>query len=229
MAEVQAKWSGLGTVSTAGLSSLQGGVSGPAMTIVPQVDGDYWRKTINAQLGDVTIGIGFRADTEKIHDITNEVTSLMESSVARTGEILGNLIGTLAGGGDAWGDFKSAALSAFGDMAIAVGKIAISMGVAAAGIDVALKDTGQWYIAVAAGAALVALGSAVKSSLASVAGGDYSAAGGGGYSGSTASSGSSNNYETRDVKVYVTGTLEADGDKLITVINNANKKNYYTQ
>ena len=229
MAEVQAKWSGLGTVSTAGLSSLQGGVSGPAMTIVPQVDGDYWRKTINAQLGDVTIGIGFRADTEKIHDITNEVTSLMESSVARTGEILGNLIGTLAGGGDAWGDFKSAALAAFGDMAIAVGKIAISMGVAAAGIDVALKDTGQWYIAVAAGAALVALGSAVKSSLASVAGGDYSAAGGGGYSGSTASSGSSNNYETRDVKVYVTGSLEADGDKLITVINNTNKKNYYTQ
>ena len=229
MAEVQAKWSGLGTVSTAGLSSLQGGVSGPAMTIVPQVDGDYWRKTINAQLGDVTIGIGFRADTEKIHDITNEVTSLMESSVARTGEILGNLIGTLAGGGDAWGDFKSAALSAFGDMAIAVGKIAISMGVAAAGIDVALKDTGQWYIAVAAGAALVALGSAVKSSLASVAGGDYSAAGGGGYASSTASSGSSNGYETRDVKVYVTGSLEADGDKLIAVINSANDKNYYTR
>jgi hypothetical protein len=114
-------------------------------------------------------------------------------------------------------------------MAIAVGKIAISMGVAAAGIDVALKDTGQWYIAVAAGAALVALGSAVKSSLASVAGGDYSAAGGGGYAGSTTGSGSSSNYETREVKVYVTGTLEADGDKLITVINNANKKNYYTQ
>lgn len=227
MAEVQAKWSGLGTVSTAGLSSLQGGVSGPAMTIVPQVDGDYWRKTINAQLGDVTIGIGFRADTEKIHDITNEVTSLMESSVARTGEILGNLIGTLAGGGDAWGDFKSAALSAFGDMAIAVGKIAISMGVAAAGIDVALKDTGQWYIAVAAGAALVALGSAVKSSLASVAGGDYSAGGGGGYAGSASSSTGSNNYETRDVNLRVTGTLEANGDQLVAVINSTNQKNYY--
>lgn len=228
MAEVQAKWSGLGTVSTAGLSSLQGGVSGPAMTILPQVDGDYWRKTINAQLGDVTIGIGFKADTEKIHDITNEVTSMMEQSIARTGELIGNLVGTLAGGGDAWGDFKSAALSAFGDMAIAVGKIAISMGVAAAGIDVALKDTGQWYIAVAAGAALVALGAAVKSSLASVAGGDYSAAGGG-YSGSAASSAGSGSYETREVTVNVTGTLEADGDKLITVLNNTNKKNYYTR
>jgi hypothetical protein len=84
------------------------------------------------------------------------------------------------------------------------------------------------FDAVAAGAALVALGSAVKSSLASVAGGDYSAAGSG-YSGNYGSGSSSGDYETRDVKVYVTGTLEADGDKLITVINNTNKKNYYTQ
>ena len=228
MAEMQQKWSGLGTVSTDGLSSLQGGVMGPALSIIPKVDAEYWRDTITAQLGEVTIGIGFKADTEKIHDISNEVNSLMESSVARASELIGSLVGTLAGGGDAWGDFKSAALSAFGDMAIAVGKIAISMGVAAAGIDVALKDTGQWYVAVAAGAALVALGAAVKSSLASVAGGDYSAAGGG-YSGTAAGSGNGGGYETRDVKVYVTGTLEADGDKLITVINNTNNRNYYTK
>ena len=228
MAEVQNKWSGQGTVSTEGISSLQGGVMGPSMTILPRVDGDYWRKTINAQLGDVTIGIGFKADTDQIYDITNEVTSLMEQSIARTGELIGNLVGTLAGGGDAWGDFKSAALSAFGDMAIAVGKIAISMGVAAAGIDVALKDTGQWYIAVAAGAALVALGAAVKSSLASVAGGDYSAAGGG-YSGGGGSSSSGSSYETRDVHVTVNGTLQANGDQLIAVINNTNKRNYYTK
>ena len=227
MSEVQNKWSGLGTVSTEGISSLQGGVMGPSMTILPRVDGDYWRKTINAQLGDVTIGIGFKADTDQIYDITNEVTSLMEQSIARTGELIGNLIGTLAGGGDAWGDFKSAALSAFGDMAIAVGKIAISMGVAAAGIDVALKDTGQWYVAVAAGAALVALCAAVKSSLASVAGGDYSAAGGG-YSGGGGSS-SSGGYETREVTVTVNGTLQANGDQLIAVINNTNKRNYYTK
>ena len=80
----------------------------------------------------------------------------------------------------------------------------------------------------AAGAALVALGAAVKSSLSSVASGDYSG-GGGGYSSGYSSGGGSNNYEQREVKVYVTGTLEADGDKLITVINNANRKNYYTQ
>ena len=230
VAEIRQKWATVaeaGAISGSSLSTP--GVTGPSVTVLPMVDADYWKDTITAQLGDITIGIGVKADTEQIHDITNEVTSLLESGVARTGEIIGNLVGTLAGGGDAWGDFKSAALAAFGDMAIAVGKIAISMGVAAAGIDVALKDTGQWYIAVAAGAALVALGAAVKSSLSSVASGDYSA-GGGGYSGGYSSAGSNGGgYETRDVKVYLTGTLEADGDKLITVINNTNNRNYYTK
>ena len=74
----------------------------------------------------------------------------------------------------------------------------------------------------------MALGAAVKSSLSAVASGDYSASGGG-YASGGGSSSSSGGYETRDVKVYVTGSLEADGDKLIAVINNTNKKNYYTQ
>lgn len=229
IAEVHAKWATIADAGaiTGGASPTFPGVITPTLTVLPQVDAEYWKETITAQLGDFTIGIGFKADTEKIHDITREVNSLLESSITRTSEILGNLVGTLAGGGDAWGDFKNAALSAFGDMAIAVGKIAIQVGLADAGIEAALS-TGQWYVAVAAGAALVALGSAVKSSLSAVANGDYSAAGGG-YSSSSSAGVMSGDYETRDVKVYVTGTLEADGDKLITVISNTNKKNYYTQ
>ena len=230
IAEVHAKWATIAEAGaiTGGASPTFPGVITPTLTVLPQVDAEYWKETITAQLGDFTIGIGVKADTEKIHDITRELNSLLESSIVRTSEIIGNLVGTLAGGGDAWGDFKNAALSAFGDMAIAVGKIAIQVGLADAGIEAALSS-GQWYVAVAAGAALVALGSAVKSSLSAVANGDYSAAGGG-YSGSYGGVGSSgSDYETREVKVYVTGTLEADGDKLITVINNANKKNYYTQ
>ena len=227
MAEVQAKWSGLGTVSTSGLSSLQGGVTGPSMTIMPKVDPEYWKQTITAQLGDMTIGIGVTADTEKIRDISSEINSLLESSVVRTGELIGNLVGTLAGGGDAWGDFKNAALSAFGDMAIAVGKIAISAGLATEGIQAALR-MGNPYVAIAAGAALVALGSAVKSSLSSVASGDYSAAGGG-YSGGYSHGSSGNNWDSREVTVNVNGTLTANGDQLLAVLNNTNKKNYYTQ
>ncbi len=229
IAEVHAKWATIADAGaiTGGVSPTFPGVITPELTVLPQVDAEYWKETITAQLGDFTIGIGIKADTEKIHDITREVNSLLESSITRTSEIIGNLVGTLAGGGDAWGDFKSAALSAFGDMAIAVGKIAIQVGLADAGIEAALSS-GQWYAAIAAGAALVALGSAVKSSLSAVANGDYSAAGGS-YSGGYSSSGSNNGYETRDVTVNVTGTLQANGDQLIAVINNTNKKNYYTQ
>jgi len=227
MAEAQAKWAGLGTVSTAGLSSLQGGVMGPTMTILPHVDPEYWKETITAQLGSMKIGIGFEADTEKIRDITNEVNSLMESSITRTSELMGNLIGTLAAGGDAWGDFKNAALSAFGDMAIAVGKIAVAAGVATLGIKAAFESM-NGYAAIAAGAALIALGAAVKSSLSAVASGDYSASGGG-YSSAGYSGGGGNNYETREVTVNVTGSLQANGDQLLAVINNTNQRNYYTK
>ena len=227
MAAVYSKWSGLGTVGTAGLQSVQGSVMGPSMSILPQRESiEYFKETFQASLGDWTIAVGIKPEKGAIMDFTTEVEQGLVSMTTRTSEIMGNLIGTLAAGGNAWGSFKNAAVSALGDMAIAVGKIAIKSGVAMLGIETALK-MGNPYVAIAAGAALVALGAAVKSSLSSVASGDYSG-GGGGYSGDYSGSGG-NGYETRDVKVYVTGSLEADGDKLIAVINNTNEKNYYTR
>ena len=228
MAAVYSRWAGLGTVGTAGLSSLQGSVMGPSLNILPQrQDVEYFKETFQAYLGDWQIAVGIKPQEGAIMDFTTEVEQGLVSMATRTSEIMGNLIGTLASGGNAWGDFKNAAISALGDMAIAVGKIAIKSGVAMLGIEAALK-MGNPYVAIAAGAALVALGAAVKSSLSSVASGDFSG-GGGGYSGDYSGGGSGSGYETREVKVYVTGTLEADGDKLITVINNTNKKNYYTR
>ena len=107
---------------------------------------------------------------------------------------------------------------------IAVGKIAIEAGLATAGIKAAL-NLGNPYVAIAAGAALVALGAAVKAGLSNVASGNYSAnanvASSNGYSATTS------DYEQREVTVNVTGTLEADGDQLVAVINNANRKSYY--
>jgi len=210
----------------AGGSTIQGQALGPTLGLSQPIV-DQFKDRLQASLGDFTIYVGVEADTQKVVDLSNELNSLLESSVTRTAELIGNLAGTLAGGGDAWGDFKNAALSAFGDMAIAVGKIAISAGLASEGIQAALK-MGNPYIAIAAGAALVALGSAVKASLSSVANGDYSASGGG-YSGGYSSGGSGGGYETREVNVTVTGSLEANGDQLIAVINNTNKRNYYTR
>lgn len=209
-----------------GVPTIQGQAVGPTLGL-SQKTVDQFKDRLQASLGGMTVYIGIEADPKKVMDITNEINSLLESSTARTAEIIGNLLGTLAAGGDAWGDFKNAAVSAFGDMAIAVGKIAVAAGVATLGIKAAFESM-NGYAAIAAGAALIALGSAVKSSLSAVAGGDYSAAGGS-YSSSGYSGTGSNNYETREVTVSVTGALEADGDKLIAVLNNTNKRNYYTK
>jgi len=188
---------------------------------------DDFKQRLTAELGDITVYVGIEADTQKVFDVTNEINSLIESSVIRSSELIGDLLGTLAGGGAAWGDFKSAALAAFGDLAIAVGKIAISAGMASEGIKAALHLDNP-YIAIAAGAALIALGTAVKSGLSSVANGDYGSAGGG-YASGYSSGSAGGDYEMRDIQVNVTGTLQADGNQLLAVINNTQKKNYYTQ
>lgn len=167
-------------------------------------------------------------DTSTLVDITNELQSVMTSAFDTIGVSIGELIGDLATGGDAWGNFVNSAIGAFGDMAIAIGKIAIATGVAEAGIEAALKLGGPWA-AIAAGTALVALGAAVKTGLSNIASGSYSSsanvATAGGY-GSTNMLGA--DFETREMKVEVTGTLRASGNELLTVIENENTRKKHT-
>lgn len=169
-------------------------------------------------------------DAESVIDITNELQSLLTSAIENMGASLGTLIGDLATGGDAWGNFSNAAMSALGDLAISLGKIAIQAGMASEGIKAALVTPGAGVAAIAAGVALVALGTAVKQSMANLANG------GGGYSASTyvASSGygtsnNFNNFERQEVEVKVTGTLRGDGSQLVSVIENEQiRKNHTT-
>lgn len=79
---------------------------------------------------------------------------------------IGSFAGTLAAGGD----LVNAALIPLADMAIRVGKIAIATGIAIGGIREALRTLNP-VVAIVAGAALVALGTAVKAALRGAAGG----------------------------------------------------------
>ena len=166
-------------------------------------------------------------DTSAVIDLTNELQSILTSSFENIGTSLGGLIGDLATGGDAWSNFSNAAISAFGDMAISVGKMAISTGTATLGIKAALQSL-NGYVAIAAGVALVALGTAVKSSLSNIASGNYSAAGS--VATSTGSYGSSigTSFDTRDITVNVKGSLRADGNQLLAVIENENTRRNHT-
>ena len=168
----------------------------------------------------LTAHIGFEYDKSQLVDISNEISGLVQDMAAGLGESIGGLIGDLATGGDAWGNFASSAVSAFGDMAVSVGKMAISTGVATLGIKAALESL-NGYAAIAAGVALVALGTAVKSGLGNIAAGNYSA------SSNVASSGYSSSSAgafERQIELRVTGTLSANGSQLIAVLNNENNR-----
>ena len=208
-----------GSLGTPGASAMN--TPGLVMPAVEQ-----FRDLFYAQLGDsLFLQVRLDLDKQSFVDLTQEVQSLMAGFAESVGDAIGGLIGDLATGGDAFGNFRGAALSAFADMATTVGKMAIATGVATLGIQAALESLNGW-VAIAAGTALVALGAAVKAGLSNVAAGNYSASPGvasGSYSSNT------NSYETRDVQVQVTGTLQADGDQLVAVLNNtANKKGYTT-
>lgn len=170
-------------------------------------------------------------DTTAVTDITNELQQIMTSSFENIGTAIGGLIGDLATGGDAWENFSNVAISAFADLATFVGKTAIATGTATLGIKAALESLNGW-VAIAAGVALVALGAAVKSSLSNASSGSYGYAGGGVASASgsygSSKSGFGTGFETREMTVNVTGTLRADGNQLLTVIENENKRKNHT-
>lgn len=166
-------------------------------------------------------------DTSGVIDITNQLQSTLASTFGSIGTSLGQMMADLATGGDVWVNFADAAISAFGDMAIAIGEVAIQAGVTKLAIEAAISTPGGAALAIAAGVALVALGTAVKASLNNVAAGNYSAATSvatstGSYGGSSSSIGTS--FDTRDITVNVKGSLRADGNQLLAVIENENTR-----
>ena len=161
-------------------------------------------------------------DTKSIVDLSQQLETLLTGSIENLSAGIGNLIGDLATGGDAWGNFADMAISSFGDMAIAIGKMAVSTGVATLGIKAALESLNP-YVAIAAGAALIALGYAVKAGLSNVAAGNYSASTNVASATGNYGAGSSpinTAFENREMTIKVTGTLKAEGSQLVSVIEN---------
>lgn len=167
-------------------------------------------------------------DTQAATDITTELQSIISTSFEGIGSSIGTLIGDLATGEDAWSNFTNSAIGAFGDMAITIGKMAIATGTATLGIKAALESLNP-YVAIAAGVALVALGAAVKAGLSNVAAGNYNASTNVASSTGSYSSGAINTgFESREITIHVDGTLRAEGNQLLAVIENENKRQIVT-
>lgn len=209
----------LGNLQSAGLDA--------GLAVHPQVEPTEMQSLISSLkdgivtgVNGTTVTIGIAADMSDFVDVSGALNSQLTELGVNTSEIIGGLIGDLATGGDAWSNFASGAVSAFADLAISVGKMAIQTGVATLGIKAALESLNP-YVAIAAGAALVALGSALKTGMSNAASGNYSASTNVA-SASSYSSGSSIGSDTygREMTVKVTGRLEATGSTLAAVLDN---------
>lgn len=155
-------------------------------------------------------------------DITQAITGAFEQLMVGLGEFIGALMTGDAG----VKDFAKLIASSFGDLAVTVGKITIQAALAVAGIEKALRMPGAWPMALAAGVALVALGSAVRGAFANAASGGQAGIN------TTAQTGTYN-YDTRSnpvtVEVKITGELRGQGRELVAVINEENlRKNIVT-
>lgn len=147
-------------------------------------------------------------------DVTSKVNEAFENMAIGFGEF----IGSLASGDASLKDFGNVLAGTFADLAINVGKIAIGTGLAVLGIKKALATLNP-IVAIAAGVALVALGSAIKGALSNAAsgagsGGSASVSGGSSFGNSSAAS-----VAATPITINLKGKLVAEGKDLVYVLD----------
>ena len=162
-------------------------------------------------------------DTNATQKAILDLADVIEQGVVGMSESIGYLIADLVNGENAWGNFAQAGIAVVADMLATVGKAFVTTGVGVVAAQSALK-TGNGVGAIVAGSAMVALAAAMKGVMSNAAS-NWS----GGYSSSVASSSYTQGAYGqstfgREMTVQVTGTLTADGSKLVAVLNNEGKR-----
>ena len=166
-------------------------------------------------------------DTEAAQKAVVELSSVLEQGVVGMSEALGNLIGNLINGENAWQGFAQAGIGVVADMLSTVGKAFVTEGVGVIAAQMALK-TGNGPAAIAAGAAMIALAATMKTAMSNAAA-NWSGGSGAAVASSSYSSGSTGpSTYGREMTIRVTGTLTGEGSKLKAVINNDDRRNNVT-
>lgn len=121
-----------------------------------------------------TVVTAAEAQSERFKAVASEfnagLTAIMESTAENFAVGFGEVLGNMASGTEGMRGIWNLMLSTVGDLAIQLGKMAIGIGLAVEGIKKALQSLNP-VVAVAAGVALVALGTVVKNQLKGMGGG----------------------------------------------------------
>jgi hypothetical protein len=120
-------------------------------------------------LGD--IAEGFRTAEEAAQSFAAEVEQAIESAAETVVIGFAEMTASAMSGGEGFTGFGQFLLGTMADLAIQVGKIAVGVGISVEGIKKALQTLNP-VLAVAAGIALIAVGSIAKNALSNAAGGN---------------------------------------------------------
>ena len=173
----------------------------------------------------VPVGLDIAPAEQAVLDLNDVIQQTMVEGIEGIADAIGTLLGNLMTGEGGVADFGHDLLEMVGTFAQKFGKVLVAFGVATEAFKASAKSF-NGIAAIIAGGALIAAGAAVKavaSSMASSMGGASSA---GSYVASSAMSGGGD-YDSRMLKVEVTGTLTANGSQLVAVLNNENNRKYY--
>ena len=163
---------------------------------------------------------------EEMEEMTIDLGKTFDEAFQNMAGGLGEFFGELMAGDAKMSGFASVMAQSFGDLAVTVGKLLIASGTGIEALSQALKVPENAPVAIAAGIALVALGTAVKSSLANIAS-SGSTASGGGVTGSSYDL-RGNEYEAAPAQIEITGELTAKGSDLVYVFNNEDQRKKLT-
>ena len=114
------------------------------------------------KIAGVVVDENAKKSAEAIENMNQSISQSMAGAVGSMVGGFAEMIGAMADGSMSMGDVAKGLIGMLADMAVQVGKTAIATGVAMLGIKAAFSNP---FTAIAAGAALVALGSMVKGQL----------------------------------------------------------------
>jgi len=181
-------------------------------------------KSSLVQIPDI-INEGAILMTAALLEFNNSATEIINTSIADTFAGLGSALGNaLATGGNVLQAVGQTLLSSLGSILTNMGQMAISIGVGLLGIKTALKSLNPGA-AIAAGVALIALGSFFSSKSSSIGG---SIGGGGGASGASGAGANNQSFTSSGFSGGGGGgtvVFEIAGQKLIGVLNNTLNSN----
>lgn len=191
----------------------------PGEDMVPEIDSttdhleklnEEMYKFLTTQEGFAQYGAAFIDMSAKIKEESINLSGVVNSAISGIGQALGRAITGSQ-------DLGDALLGVLGGVLVQLGEMIIAAGVGTEAFKASLESL-NGYAAIAAGLALVALGSALSSSISSLGSNPTGSVSGGGRTGATNPS-VGNGVGANGWEIKLSGEWEIDGDKLRYIIN----------